>query len=195
MVSFGRPLPVIRNVYGTFNFIWIITICFRSLAEKCLALAVACSLTLFLSLSGFLCFSHAPFAASLPGTMSHEVGGRILALVLSDTQVLIFHCCCRKCNCEFQTNVKFEFTSLTFLVTSKIICLACLQTHTHTQADCSFYACGCVCFECAVGNSRLSSFVPFQRSQQQAKASRQQTASVAFLARPHKQMYFPVFGC
>lgn len=69
---------VIRNVYGTFNFIWIITICFRRLARKCLA-AVRLSHSLIVPLS---VFSHAPFAASFAGTMSNEVGGRGLYLSL-----------------------------------------------------------------------------------------------------------------
>lgn len=71
---------VFRNVYGTFNFIWIITICFRRLAEKFSTSVRRFSHTLLLSLSPSLSLSrpslgsHAPFASPLPGTMSREVG-------------------------------------------------------------------------------------------------------------------------
>lgn len=43
-----------------------------------------------------------------------------------------------KCNCEFQTNVKFEFTSLTFLVKSFVVCVA------SGELSCSFAPCLCV---------------------------------------------------
>lgn len=60
-----ESVVVIRNVYGTFNFIWIITICFRRLAEK--FSTCACCFFPHLSFISLFLASHAPFAAPLPG--------------------------------------------------------------------------------------------------------------------------------
>lgn len=148
---------VIWNVYGTFNFIWIITICFRRLAQKCLAVAY---LLLSPSISPSLSLSESvlPLSFSVFFLMLH-------LLRLSPEQwamkwvgvacawAFIRHSGARislllpKCNCEFQTNVKFEFTSLTFLVTSKIICLVCLQTQSFPLRVCERVCeCGCECW-------------------------------------------------
>lgn len=76
-----ESVVVIRNVYGTFNFIWIITICFRRLAEKfsrsrsllfpTLIFFLSSSFSLFLSLA--LCLS-CSICGAFAETMSHEVG-------------------------------------------------------------------------------------------------------------------------
>lgn len=136
--SSSESVVVIRNVYGTFNFIWIITICFRRLAEKFsrsrsllfptlifyLSLALSFSLSLALCLSCSICGAFAE-------TMSHEVGVGLLSGVLgcSCSYSIPFSFSISKCNCEFQTNGNFEFTSATFSVTSQIICLSCLQIY------------------------------------------------------------------
>lgn len=108
--SSSESVVVIRNVYGTFNFIWIITICFRRLAEKFshsrsllfptlifyLSLALSYSLSLALCLSCSICGAFA-------GTMSHEVGVGLLSGVpgLSCSYSIPFPFSISKCNCEF----------------------------------------------------------------------------------------------
>lgn len=135
-----ESVVVIRNVYGTFNFIWIITICFRRLAEKfsrsrsllfpTLIFYLSSPLSLSLTLSLALCLS-CSICGAFAETMSHEVGVGLLSGVpgLSCSYSIPFPFPISKCNCEFQTNVNFEFTSATFSVTSQIICLPCLQIY------------------------------------------------------------------
>lgn len=83
-----ESVVVIRNVYGTFNFIWIITICFRRLAEKfshsrsllfpTLIFYLSSPLSLSRSLSLALCLS-CSICGAFAGTMSHEVGVGLLS--------------------------------------------------------------------------------------------------------------------